>query len=86
MRSPIPSLVVLGSLLSTVFGTLYEDVKDLPTLEYDYVVVGVRVLLLWSLNAPLTLLMQGGTAGLVIANRLTELPNVRVLVLEAGVT
>lgn len=29
-------------------------------------------------------IIGGGTAGLVVANRLTENPNIRVLVLEAG--
>ena len=48
MRFPVLSLVVLASLLSTCIGALYEDVNDLPTLVYDYIVVGVRRSFLWT--------------------------------------
>ncbi|KAK0212403.1 aryl-alcohol-oxidase from pleurotus Eryingii [Desarmillaria ectypa] len=59
----LPLLLVLVPLCSTA---IYEKVTDLPTLDFDYIIVG------------------GGTAGNVLANRLTEEPNTSVLVLEAG--
>ncbi|KAK0229850.1 alcohol oxidase [Armillaria nabsnona] len=53
-------------LCSSAFGAIYERFEDLPTLNFDFIIVG------------------GGTAGNVLANRLTENDNVSVLVLEAG--
>ncbi|KAJ7489573.1 pyranose dehydrogenase [Mycena latifolia] len=62
------ALLVLSYLIATCLCKIYDKVSDLPTLEYDFVIIG------------------GGTAGLVVANRLTESPTFSVLVLEAGVS
>ncbi|KAF8074053.1 pyranose dehydrogenase [Lyophyllum atratum] len=60
-------LVFLTSFITKVsFGAIVARVEDLPSLDFDFVIVG------------------GGTAGLAVANRLTENPNHSVLVLEAG--
>ncbi|SJL14174.1 uncharacterized protein ARMOST_17629 [Armillaria ostoyae] len=45
---------------------IYERLADVPTQDFDYIIVG------------------GGTAGNVLANRLTEQQTTSVLVLEAG--
>ncbi|KAJ7635273.1 alcohol oxidase [Roridomyces roridus] len=58
--------LLLLSVGGSSFAKLYENVADLPSLEYDFLIVG------------------GGAAGNVVANRLTEDPNFSVLVLEAG--
>ncbi|TFK37492.1 aryl-alcohol oxidase-like protein [Crucibulum laeve] len=61
-------LLFLGGFALGCHGKIFERVKDLPGLKYDFIIIG------------------GGTAGNVIANRLTEYSQFSVLVLEAGVS
>ncbi|KAK0448896.1 alcohol oxidase [Desarmillaria tabescens] len=58
------SLLLL--ILPLCLAAIYERAADLPTQDFDYIIVG------------------GGTAGNVLANRLTEQPDLSILVLEAG--
>ena len=61
------------------------DVKDVADKSFDYVIVGefLRLSLLLHVSHE-ALLSGGGTAGLVLAARLTEDPSISVCVLEGG--
>jgi hypothetical protein len=65
---------------------IHKDSSTLTEQEYDFVIVGgesEQIAVFWWLSHDFAI---GGTAGLVVANRLTESTNVSVLVLEGGVS
>ncbi|KAF9482078.1 aryl-alcohol oxidase [Pholiota conissans] len=66
MVASVPLLLLFFPPLA--LAAVYQDVKQLPTTIFDFVIIG------------------GGTAGAVVANRLTENPAFDVLVIEAGPT
>ncbi|KAK0495556.1 aryl-alcohol oxidase precursor [Armillaria luteobubalina] len=53
-------LSLLTLYTANTFGAIYETLEELPTLDFDFIIIG------------------GGTAGNVVANRLTEDPNISV--------
>ncbi|KIK60295.1 hypothetical protein GYMLUDRAFT_225790 [Collybiopsis luxurians FD-317 M1] len=71
---PIPLTTVFFLLVllqqRVAIATLYENIQDIPPTNYDFVILGG--------NDP------GGTAGCVVANRLSENEKFNVLVIEAG--
>lgn len=73
------------SLLSLPLGAsagLYGKAADLPNISYDFIVVGGEFNLFRRYSR--TDEIPGGVGGSVLANRLTENPATKVLVLEGG--
>lgn len=66
------------------------DPKDLPHTSFDFIVIGGERLKPVTQQTPCPCAhcrgILGGTAGNVVANRLTENRDVSVLVVEAGVS
>jgi hypothetical protein len=91
MLSPSATLlpfVALSLLVSSSLAALLSSPDQLPTnVSYDYIVVGGKsciLFLLLTIPGLKHFIALGGTAGSVLANRLTEDASVNVLVIEAG--
>jgi hypothetical protein len=72
------------SSLSLVSGGVLPPNLELSEEEYDFIVVGGKHSISPNVHAIVKSLLPGGTAGNVIANRLSEDQDKRVLVIEAG--
>ena len=80
------SLLLLAIAVAQTHGAIYDQVSQLPTYAYDYIIVGGTLPTPRREPKGVThpRLLLGGTAGNVVANRLAENNNIQVLVLEAG--
>ncbi len=84
-QSLVAHISLVLSLLSLPLGAsagLYGKAADLPNVSYDFIIVGGELNLL-RLDST-TDEVLGGVGGSVLANRLTENPATKVLVLEGG--
>lgn len=82
------TILVISTLVLVASAAVYNDIRQVPTTVFDFIIIGgikhhFTVLLCLSLTQNA---VAGGTAGAVVGNRLTEVPEFQVLVIEAGPT
>lgn len=80
MRQAIFPALVLATAPSQA--AIYHQIGSIPNVTYDFIIIGGKLLRTYPQYIHPSL--SGGTAGNVVANRLTENPSWKVLVIESG--
>jgi len=77
---------VAAIYFSPTSGKLYTSPDQLPKTTYDYIVIGGEHRMLYAYFVVRWSYLIAGAAGAVVSARLSENPNISVLVVEAGIS